>query len=46
MMEIPVSLARILVVEKKDLKDPSKYEDSQEVAKGLLKVLLAANMAK
>lgn len=39
-IEIPLSLARLLVAEKEDLKDPESYEDVQAVAKSQLKLLL------
>lgn len=42
-IEIPVDLARLLVAEETDFKEPSKFEEVRAVAIGLLKVLLEVN---
>lgn len=39
---IPVSLARLLVAKREGIKDGTKYEDVQDLAKSLLTVLMAA----
>jgi len=39
-IEIPVHLARLLVSEPEDLKNPEEYNDVQSVAKALLKLLM------
>lgn len=41
-IEIPIGLARLLTAEKEDMKDGEKFEDVQELAKSLLKLLMAA----
>jgi len=41
-IEIPMPLARMLVVRPEDLKEGAVYEDVQELAKALLRVLIAA----
>lgn len=40
-VEIPISLARLLASEKENMKNPEEYEQVQEVAKALLKLLIA-----
>lgn len=42
-IEIPVHLAKLLVSEPEDHKEPERYEEVQAVAKQLLKILLLAN---
>ena len=39
-VNIPSSLAQLLVAKKEDLKDPSQYEDIQNLAKSMLKLLM------
>ncbi len=41
-IEIPIQLARLLVTEPKDLKNPDDHEFVQELAKQSLRVLMAA----
>jgi hypothetical protein len=40
MIEIPESLARLLAAKPEDFKDPEKYEETTEVSKALLRLLL------
>lgn len=42
-IEIPVQLAKLLIVEPEDFKEPEKYGEVQTVAKSLLKVLVEVN---
>ncbi len=39
-IEISIELARMLASKRTDMKDPKKYDDLQEVAKSLLRVLM------
>lgn len=41
-IEIPMNLAKLLITEKEDLKDESKYEEVHTMARSLLKLLIAA----
>jgi len=41
-IEISMALARLLVAEPDDLKDPQSYQDVQELAKQSLRVLMLA----
>lgn len=41
-IEIPIELARLLVTEPKDLKNPEDHEYVQRLAKASLRVLIAA----
>jgi len=41
-IEIPMDLAMLLISEPEDFKDPTKYEETQKVAKALLNVLVTA----
>ena len=41
-IEIPMSLARMLSAKSEDIKEGQTYEDVQELAKSLLRVLMAA----
>lgn len=37
---IPFDLARLLTAERDDFKDPSKFAESQTIAKAMLKLLM------
>lgn len=41
-IEIPLDLARLLVMEPEDLKEPSKYDDILKLGKAMLRVLMEA----
>lgn len=41
-IEIPLALARLLLAEKDDLKNPEQHADVQELAKASLRVLVLA----
>lgn len=38
---IPLSLAKLLAADRKDFRNPSSFDDTQAVAKSMLKVLLS-----
>jgi hypothetical protein len=38
---IPISLARLLIAEPEDMKNPDDYQNIQEVAKASLKLLMS-----
>lgn len=40
---VPMHLIRLLVTERRDLKDPKRHADLQKVAKACLRVLVAAS---
>lgn len=42
-IEIPMSLARMLAAKPEDLKEGAVYEDVQELAKSLLRVIMPAD---
>jgi len=39
-MKIPINLARLLVAEREDLTEPTKYDEIQTIAKSLLRLLI------
>lgn len=40
---VPVTLCRLLMADKKDFKNPDRYDESQKVSKALLRVIVEAH---